>query len=491
MSKSKLLFNSTVYIFLGFLAPAINFILIPIYTKYLEAGDYALITQSTMIQSLFGNFLGFGVASAFSRFFYDYYQDKEKLNNIYSTAIVSHLISGGLVILLFSLVGDWVLGVSFKNNVFTYWGFGIFSISTALLSNIQTISLSYYRNQEKAIIYAILAILFFLSVAACVFIGVVVMNAKAKGSIVGRFIGTLLPISLYLIWYFWKNPIKYSKILNREMIIYGLPIVPYTILNVIVDQADRYTVERLFDMRLLGLYGFGFLIASVNNIFISSVNSAVTPQVYRKMGDLSKKNRAYIIRLMNTSISVGILVNVGITILGTIGIYYFLNEEYRPVAAFFPLLSIAYIPRVFYTSFMMPSMYHKNTKIMPLINLVTFLISIVLFITLAPIIGIFGICITVIVIKTIQMVLMFYYVKYKKLHSKQKPLFKLKVEGLISILFFAYIALWYLPIIQQNESFKYLFLLPALFIFAIILLIRIIHLLDISPSFIWIKKNRK
>lgn len=491
MSKSKLLFNSSVYIVLGFLAPAINFILLPIYTKYLEASDYALITQAGMIQSLFGNFLGFGIASAFGRFFYDYYQDKEKLNEVYSTAILSHFISGGAVIIIFSLIGDWVVGVSFKNNIFTYWEYGIFAVITALLINIQTVSLSYYRNQEKALEYAGLAVLFFLSVAASIYIGVVIFDAKARGSIVGRFIGTSIPITIYLVWYFWKHPIKYSKILNRKMLLYGLPIVPYTILNVVIDQADRYTVERLFDMRMLGLYGFGFLIAGVNNIFISSVNSAISPQIYRKMGDLNATNRSSIIKLMSTYISVGILANIGITVLGTIGIFYFLNEEYRPVAAFFPLLSIAYIPRVFYTSFMMPSMYHKNTKIMPLINLVTFLISIVLFITLAPIIGIFGICITVIVIKTTQMILMFYYVKYKKLHSKSQPLFKLRIEGLISVLFFAYVALWYLPIFQQSESYKYLFLLPALFVFATTLLIRIIALLEINPYFIWNRLYRK
>ncbi|MCO5229797.1 MAG: oligosaccharide flippase family protein [Chitinophagales bacterium] len=483
MPKKKLLFNSAIYIILGFLSPAINFILLPIYTKYLEASDYALITQSMMIQSLFANFLGFGIAVAFSRFYYDYYKDKEKLNEIYSTAIVSHFISGGIVIVLFSLIGDWVIQFSFKNNVFTYWQFGIFSILTALLYNIQSVALNYYRNQEKALQYAGLAILFFLSVATSIYIGVVVLETKARGSIVGRFIGTLIPIIVYLIWYYYKHPIKYNKIFNKKMLIYGLPIVPYTILNVVIDQADRFTIERFFDMRFLGLYGFGFLIASVNEIFLNSLSSAINPQIFRNMIDIDidfGSNRKKIIQLMSLYISTGLIMNIAITTIGTIGIYYLLNEEYRPVAAFFPLLSIAYIPRVFYTAYVMPAMYNKNTKIMPLINIVTFLISIVLFISLSRIIGIYGICITVISIKTIQMILMHTYIVHKNLHSKQQPLFNLNTEKIVSLLFFAYIGLWYLLSNQLNESYRYISLAPAFLIFPSILLKKVFNMMEIN-----------
>ncbi|MCO5233145.1 MAG: oligosaccharide flippase family protein [Chitinophagales bacterium] len=482
MPKSKLLFNSAIYIILGFLSPAINFILLPIYTKYLEPSDYALITQSTMIQSLFANFLGFGVATAFSRFYYDYYKDKEKLNEIYSTALVSHFISGGIVILLFSIIGDWVIQFSFKNNIFTYWQWGIFSILTALIYNIQSVALNYYRNQEKAIHYAVLAVLFFLSVATSIYIGVVILETKARGSIVGRFIGTLIPIIIYLIWYYSKHPIKYNRIFNKNMLLYGLPIVPYTILNVLIDQADRFTIERLFDMRFLGLYGFGFLIASVNEIFLNSLNSAISPQVYRKMIEIDlDSNRKSIIKLMSIYISTGIIVNIAITTIGTIGIYYLLNEEYRPVAAFFPLLSIAFIPRVFYTAYMMPALYNKNTKIMPVINIVTFIISIVLFISLSRIIGIYGICITVISIKTIQMILMHTYITHKKLHSKQQPLYSLNLEKIISILFFTYIGIWYLLSNQLDDSYKYLLLFPVFLILPSIMLKRIISLIGIHP----------
>lgn len=87
MSSQKIFSNSIIYIFLGFLTPAINFILLPIYTSYLETEDYALITQSSIIQSVFTTIIGLGLNAAYTRFYYDSYNDLNKKEELYSTAI--------------------------------------------------------------------------------------------------------------------------------------------------------------------------------------------------------------------------------------------------------------------------------------------------------------------------------------------------------------------------------------------------------------------
>jgi len=451
--------NSLIYILLGFLTPAVNFILLPLYTHYLETQDYALITQSTLIQNIFANILGFGVNTAFVRYFYDCYKDPEKLEKLYSTTILSYLLSGSAVIGIFSIIGEWVLGISFSNNIFTYWGYGIFSISTALIYNLQAVSLSYYRNQEKAIHYAMLAVMFFLCVASCIYIGVVVLDFKAKGSIIGRFIGSLIPVVLYLIWYYSKHKIQYSSILNRKLLVYGLPLVPYLLLNVLLTQADKFAIERFFDMSVLGLYGFGFLIASVNEIFINSINSAISPQIYKNMGADTPNSNNTVRKLMSAYVSVGLAVNIGITVAGALGIHYLINEKYKAVAAFFPLLSLSYIPRIYYTAYLMPIFYSKQTKVLPAINLFALFVSFISLVGLAPTIGLYGVCIACILIQFTQMLSAFIFIRFRGIVNSSNSPFLLTTEYIVSGLIFVYITAWYW-LTDAADSYRYLWLAP-------------------------------
>lgn len=463
-ASKKLLLNSSVYILLGFLTPAVNFILLPIYTNYLIAEDYALITQSALIQSVFMSILGFGVNIAFTKYYYNNYNNSEKLDELYSTTILSMFFTSFTIIILISLIGEWLIGISFSNNIFTFWDYGIYSVLIALIFNMQTLTLAFYRNKEQAIHYAVIAIVSFLCVSICIYIGVVVLDLKAKGSIVGRFIGISIPVILYYIWYYIKKPFRYSSELNKQMLLYGLPLVPYLILNVILSQADKFAIERYFDMKTLGLYGFGFLIASVNDIFINSLTSALSPQIYKNMKFDNINSNLKIKQLISIYVSLGIIVNIGITVFGTLGIYYLINENYHSVALFFPLLSISYIPRIFFTAYQIPVFFYEKTKVLPFINLFTLIVYIIGFIVLAPILGIYGVCVAAIIIKLSQMASLYLYIRHQKLDKKNNSPFYLYDQYSISIFIFLYIGLWYLFSQNITEEIKILYLLPLFII---------------------------
>jgi O-antigen/teichoic acid export membrane protein len=466
-SNKKIAFNSIIYIALGFLAPAINFILLPLYTRYLDTEDYAFITQSNLIQSIFANILGFGVNAAFSRFFYDYIKPDE-LQKLYSTALLSCLLTGLATIGVFSIIGEWSLGVLFKNDVFTYWEYGIFSIMTALFYNLQTVTLSYFRNQERVYSFAAMSIFFFLSVAFSIYAGVVFFEMKAKGSIIGRFVGSSTPIILYLIWYFLRNKISYSSIMNRQMILYGLPIVPYLFLNALLSQIDKFAVERFLDLNLLGLYGFGFLIASVNDIFINSLISALSPQIYKNYSMETSAQVSRVALLMKAYISVGILFNVAITIFGAIGVHYLVNDKYNGVAPYLILLSMAYIPRVYFTNYSIPISYSKKTAILPFLNLFALVVSGVALIVLTPLYGLYGACVARILILLSQSIFAYFFIRSKGLFLPK--IMNYSLENAASLLIFSYITAWFAIHRLGGYEYNYFSLIPLFLAVSIILI---------------------
>lgn len=470
MSTKKLLSNSIIYIALGFLAPAINFILLPIYTKFLDAEDYALIAQSTVVQSIFANIIGLGVNAAFARYYFDYYKDPEALNKLYSTSIISYFLTGIVTLLILSLIGPFLFDISFKNDVFTFWGYGIFSILIAWISNIQILTLNFYRNKEDAVRYAFFAILFFLSVAFSIYVGVVLLDLKAYGSIVGRFIGVSVPILIYLVYYFSKHPIEYSNILNKKMILFGLPMVPYLFLNAILSQADKFAVERFFDLKILGLYSFGFLIASVNEIFINSLGSAVNPQLLKTMKNEDPNENSKISKLFKAYLAAGIIVNVLITVCGTIGIHLFINEKYVSVAYFFPLLSVAYLFRVIYTAYTVPIIYKKQTNILPFINVVTFVLTVLFLVGFISFWGIIGVCIARIMIQFAQTITTWIILKRKGFYHPEYLNFNYEY-GIISFIIL-YTIVWYSIVPTSPSTIEFMYLLPMLLIVLTVLGLR-------------------
>lgn len=461
----KLLTNSVVYVLLGFLAPAINFILLPIYTKHLEVEDYAIITQSALIQSFLATILGLGINAAFSRFYFDYYKNEEEIHTLYSTTITSFIGTGLIAVLILSLSGQFLLNIIFKNDVFTFWKYGIYTIIIAWFFNFQQIILLYYRNREDALRYAFLSIFFFLSVAGSIYIGVVPMDLKAEGSITGRSIGATIPVLLYLVWYYRNKKIKFSSLLNKQMLVYGLPMIPYLFLNSLMAQIDKFAVERFFDLRLLGLYGFGFLISSVNDIFINAVNSAISPQIFKTLKEENPNQDKKVNALIQIYVGIALWVNVGIVVVGTPGIIYFTNVKYAEVADIFPLLCLAFIPRIFYTSYFFPIFYHGKTKVLPIINLITFIIGGLVLLGLAPLWGLYGVCIGRIVLQLAQMIAAKVYVDKQSLMSKAQM--KMPVPYYLTLFTTLYIAIWYYFLFQGTIPYIHFYLFPLFIIVSI------------------------
>ncbi len=463
-SSKKILINSIIYIVLGFLSPAINFILIPIYSNHLSSSDYALIAQSALIQSVFGNILGIGVNGAFNRYFYESYKDPTQLQKLYSTSIISIVASSLSIMLLFSLIGSWFFKIIFKNDVFTYWEYGLFSITIAFLSIIQTLTLSYFRNSENAKKFAFWSIAYFLFAALCIYIGVVILDLKAKGSIYGRLIGLAVPVVLYICIYYHKNKIYFIKSINNKLIIFGLPLVPYLFLNSFLGQADKYAVERFFNLELLGLYSFGFLISSVNEIFINALASALNPQIFKY---LQEGNTAYdknVLALYRVYILLGILFNIGITVLGTFGILLFINDSFKEVAYFFPLLSVAYLFRIFYNVYTVNIIYHKKSNFLPVINIITLIFTVLFLIGLINFAGLIGVCIARIIIQAIQMLTTVVMLKNKKLYQENH--YSFFYEYATTAIILIYVTLWYIliPAKPTLTHYSYLGILLALVI---------------------------
>lgn len=405
MTSKKLFASSLVYTTLGFLAPAVNFFLIPIYSKALTPSDFGIITLATLGTSVLVNISGMGITGAFSRFYYDVLDDKKKIKNLFSTSLLSIVLFTGLLTLLLPLVGQHVLDVLFKNDQFTIAAYGLLMVFTALFTNLQMLVQSLYRNEEKVKLYSFWSVVFFISVVIGIYWGVVVMEKGAIGNVAGRMWGMLVPSAAFLLYFLAGNKLSFSIPLAKRMLVYGLPLVFYLLLTLAFNSIDKVMLERYLSLEALGIYGFSYLVATVIEILINAVNSAVTPQVFRmlKEGDLTSMSR---IRAMISGNILAILfVIVWIMALCGPAVGWFIDSRYHESIYYMPLLAAAYIPRLLFTYYGIPFFYYHKTKVLPWISAISLVAGIILNMLLLPLMGIYGVCLAVFLTRLIQCIM--------------------------------------------------------------------------------------
>lgn len=465
MSK-KLARNSILYILLGFLTPAVNFILLPLYTKYLEPKDYALITLATLVQSILINFICPGQPGSISRFVFEHLHSKKRLHYLFSTAIINTLATGLVILIFMLLFGDIIFKFSFKNSIFTFKDYGIYIVLFAIVSNLQGIILAHYRNIENIKGYISTSLLFFLFTIIGIYVGVVVLEGKALGNILGRLIGLSIPLFIYLIVYYFNRPIVYLKSMDLSMLKYGLPLVPYSLTLFFYNNIDKFFLERFLSLETLGIFSFATSLAAIMEIFFNSVNSAINPTIFKLLLNENKIENLIKIRDINkVYIIISIIVILIVCAFAGFFIYFFIDNRYHAIILFIPILFLAYISRVKGMIYSLPLFFYKKTSILPYISLATLLVGVVFNWIFIPIYGIWAAIFSSFILNEVRFIFnLFACVRYKYL---KKEYFKLLFENVVGYL----IIILFLIVIFLTSSFQLLKFQISIFVVSCLSLI--------------------
>src|SRR5215212_10038316 len=168
---SNLVKNSISYIFIGFLPIAANFFLAPVYAHYLIPEQYAIIGVATLFQTFLTFFLSLSLDGAYNRLYFTYERKSKLSDALLSTLLITIIAVSCLVTLLLYFWGDFILGVSFKNNEFKFSDLGYWVLITTLCNIIFSLFAILYRNQENIKAFIRLSILFFFIPVAGILTG--------------------------------------------------------------------------------------------------------------------------------------------------------------------------------------------------------------------------------------------------------------------------------------------------------------------------------
>ena len=336
----------------SFLQKGISFITVPIFTRLMSTEEYGTYTVYlswlqilTIMTSLY---LFNGV--------YDNAMAKyEKQRDEYTSAMqgLTLVITGAVFALYCFTSGFWEKILNLPKSMI------LLMFLEALLSP----ALSYWSGRQRfEYRYRILVCVTILQalmnpIASLVLIrmngGTAMMRILG---IVGVQICICVPI---IVFQFCKGKEFFSKEYWGYALRIGIPIVPHYLSGIILNQGDRIMIDKMVGKTEVALYGLAYSIGMLVQLFISGMNSALTPWMYSKIKKGDIRSMRKVLQLLSVVV-VGIA--VALMLISPELVLIFGSPKYREAVYVIPPVAASVFFIFIYNILSMPQFYYEKTQ---------------------------------------------------------------------------------------------------------------------------------
>lgn len=269
--------DSLVYGIGGIAARGIGFFLLPVYTRIFSPNDYGTIEMLAVTTSFLSAFLGMGMDSAQTYFFF---KDKEcghKSQSVLVSSILEWRLSWGLCIVLLAMIASPLINHLFFDGALTWHYFAI-AFATALLSQITMQSAEVFRLLYRPWSYITVTLFNTISSAAVALTLIIGFDFGIIGFFIGSFAGAMT--AGILGWWRLKSFLslrKWHTELWPRLLRFGLPLMPTGLAMYVMTTSDRWFIAYYLDANSLGLYAVAAKFAMLISVAVITFRRAWWP----------------------------------------------------------------------------------------------------------------------------------------------------------------------------------------------------------------------
>ena len=368
----KLSSNIIIYGATNGIRSLVPFIMLPILTAYLNAGDYGILSLIEVSILFLAPFITLNINSAIN---VEYFRlSKNDLRNYVSNAL---LLSLGASILFFVLTG------LLKDKISIFLGIDstlvVWLPIFALLRVVSSIVLGLYQVSEQPIKYATYTISQTLIDFLLSYVLVVIYKYGYIGRLEGVYVAFFMA-TLYGLWLLYRNGyisrhINFSY--SKEILSYGIPLIPHIIGGVILAMSDRYFISYFINNEAVGYYSVAYQIASLMLLLSVSVNQAWMPMLYKLLGNY-KKNQNNILKITLYLMVMYTMFGILIYLFSDLIFSLFVDEAFYSAKVFFPYLLIGFVFQSYYYLFTNYLFFYKKTVLLAKLTFFSALLNIIL-----------------------------------------------------------------------------------------------------------------
>lgn len=355
MNEVKTLARQTIVYGLGTIVPRfLNYgILTFMYTRVLGKAEYGIVTELYAWMVFLLIVLTYGMETGFFRFS----QDKENYQKVYSTTLLSLLVTSTLFVFLVFIFIDPVSSFMHYKEHQDY--IKMFALIIAI-DAFTAIPYARLRKENKALIFSIIKILNVVITILAVFFLLFWANGIYENStgwfrrvynpdykvgyvFLANLIGSASSLLMLLPFIINVKP-TFDKGIWLKMIHYSFPLLVAGLAGSINDALDKVILRRMVGeengLSIVGEYGAGYKIAVLMSLFIQMFRFAAEPYFFeRAKRKDAQESYAFIMKyFVIAMLVVYLVINLYVS-----GFQYFIGSDFRSSIVVVPMVSLGYL----------------------------------------------------------------------------------------------------------------------------------------------------
>ena len=241
-----------------------SFVMLPVYTRYLTPADYGVLELLGMTIDVIGMIAGAGIVAGVFKFYYAE-DDPVAKRSIISTAalgVVTLALVTGLTGLAFAPQLSKLVFGDKANPLYLRLYFLLY-----FLQILEYVPYLLIRAENRSVLFvtvnaAKLMTMLSLNIVFVVYFRMGIVGVLESSIIASAFVG------IGLTWYLFRRVgLEFSREKLKQMLRFGIPVVPWWIGNFVLVFSDRYFLNYYADTSTVGIYSlaykFAFLLSAL------------------------------------------------------------------------------------------------------------------------------------------------------------------------------------------------------------------------------------
>ena len=261
---------------------AINFFLLPIYTRVLSPAEYGALTLLLVFEAFLKPVLRCGLDGAYLRQYYDETSDAGR-RSLAATILAFVVASNGAALAMLWPAAPWMtrLLLGTGDYVAALW---LVAVNT-VLANLIVLPTGLFRAQERSSLVGTISVLRALGTIAARLVLVVGLRKGVYGLALADVVVTLIFVAALspTLWRMARGG-AWSRGRLTAALRFGAPQVPAGVLGQTMAMTDRYVLGLYLSLQDVGVYSIGITMASVLKLFPAAFASAWMPFAFSSLG---------------------------------------------------------------------------------------------------------------------------------------------------------------------------------------------------------------
>jgi O-antigen/teichoic acid export membrane protein len=373
----------------------VNFLLLPVYTQYLETEDYGVLAQLGAVEVIAKILFRFGLDGSFMRFYYDYESERDR-QRLASTIFLFLLIVNAVLvvtaILAAPLAGarlfEWDAHIALADRARHVTALQLVLLNTFVIG-FTFFPFHLLRMQKRAREFSLLTLARSVGTLVLRIVLIVGLGFGVLGVVLADLIVTgVVMLALLRLFAPLIRPL-FSRAMLRESLAFGLPRVPHAFGQQVMAVGDRFILSWLrTPTGDIGIYSMGASFGLTQKLFLSAFEYAWAPFYY---ATARERDAPKVFALVTTyAFAVLAAMTAGLSAIGADLLDLMVPDDYASAAAVITWTSVGVLLQGIYLLTSIGLNLTKNTKFYPLSTLAGAGASVALNVVLIPRHGVIG-----------------------------------------------------------------------------------------------------